>query len=201
MVKNKFFIFEGIDGSGKTSLIQKLKEYLPEELFFFTKEPCGTDIASEIEEILCKTTEKNDYLSQYLAFAMERSYHIKNYVLPSLKIKNVISDRFFYSSLGYHGNYLDTDIIKKIYYLTNHNIIVDIIFYCKIDPKIAIERIEKRKDNNFLDYAYAKKLEYISNTFDHLFNKKNPEKIVILDMTHPVEILAQKVIQKIKSIT
>lgn len=200
-LKKKFYIFEGIDGCGKTTLISKLKEVLPPDEFFFTKEPYGTNLKTEFSSILKETLEKEDHLAHYLGFATERSHHIKHYILPQqLNGKHVISDRFIFSSRVYQSDNVPLDTINTIYKLTNHGIEIDIIFYCKIDPEIAIKRIEERKNiqketNDFLDDFHKKRLHHISQKFDEcLLQGNTKEKVVVLDMNNPIDEIVKKVL-------
>lgn len=199
-LKKKFYTFEGIDGCGKTTLISKLKEILSPDEFYFTKEPCGTDLKTESLSILKKTSEKEDQLTQYLAFATERSYHIEHYILPQIKEKHVISDRFIHSSKAYQSGHVPRATIDKIYELTNRGIEIDLTFYCRIDPEIAIKRIEERnktqkETNDFLDDFHKKRLHHISQKFDEcLLQENTKEKVVVLDMNNPVDEIVKQVL-------
>jgi dTMP kinase len=195
-MKNCFYIFEGIDGSGKTSLINELKKKLNEKHFYFTKEPCGTIFAPYIKELINLTLQNNDYISQYLLFAAERSYHIKNIIIPKLNEGfNVISDRFFYSSLVYQGININSKIIETIYLMTNYNIIINKIFFCKISAENALQRIEKRNYNDNLDNHYKDKLFLLEKQYNKIFQDNNL--VITLDMTLPIQELIKIVIKEI----
>lgn len=193
---NSFIVFEGIDGSGKTTLVNYLKSKLTDKSFFFTKEPLGSDIAVSVKEILYYTTQHNDAISQMLAFALDRSCHIKQVVLPKLAAgMSVISDRFVYSSLAYQGMIIDRNIIQSIFSMTNYGLDADVIFFCDIDPHIALLRMKTRKDNNFLDSAYESKLYQLRDAYRTVFcNKKN---VITLDMSQSVEEIGDIVLTHI----
>lgn len=193
---NSFIVFEGIDGSGKTTLVNFLKSKLSGKDFFFTKEPLGSDIAVSVKEILYYTTQHNDAISQMLAFALDRSCHIKQVVLPKLAAgMSVISDRFVYSSLAYQGMIIDRNIIQSIFSMTNYGLDADVIFFCDIDPHIALLRMKTRKDNNFLDSTYESKLYQLRDVYcDIFFHKKN---VITLDMNQSVEVIGDIVLKYI----
>lgn len=184
MNKGKFIIFEGIDCSGKTTLVDNIKNYF-QDLIFFTKEPYGTDLKGEIKEIIRKSILKNDNMTTMLAFTLERSYHIKNYILPHLNRGiSVISDRFFLSTLAYQGISLPKILLKQVYEIIRQEIVIDKIFFCRISPDNALARMSQRKDNNFLDEYYYKRMRDLSLSYEEsLLEYQN---VVFLDMEKPL---------------
>jgi dTMP kinase len=197
-MKNNFYIFEGIDGCGKTSLIDALKEKVSEKNFYFTREPFGTDLKIQLKDLLHKTIDKNDYLTQYLLFATERSYHIKNIILPKLKEGvTVISDRFFYSSLAYQGMNIDEEIIQSIYDKTNQGITIKKIFFCTMSHNIALQRIEKRNLNDPLDEYFKNQLLLLSQRYQAIFSSL--DNVIYLDMNLPIPLLIEKVLKEINN--
>ncbi len=197
-MRNSFIVFEGIDGSGKTTLVNFLKSKLSDGKFFFTKEPLGSDISLSIKDILCHATQNNDVVSQVLAFALDRSYHIKQVVMPKLaEGLSVVSDRFVYSSLAYQGMLINRNLIQSIFSMTNHGVDADIIFFCDIDPQVALSRMKARKDNNFLDSVYESKLYQLRDGYRTVFfDKKN---VITLEMNQNVEEIGKTVLSYILS--
>jgi len=84
----KFITFEGIEGSGKTTQIKRVADYLAGENFqlVITQEPSGTDIGAKISDILfhrehvamCPETE-------LFLFCAARAQHVREVILPALK--------------------------------------------------------------------------------------------------------------------
>lgn len=195
-MKNYFYVFEGIDGSGKTTLINALKVRLFEKRFCFTQEPFGNDFSISLKDLLSKARSQDDYICQYLLFAAARAYHIKTIINPNLKNNyHVISDRFFYSSLVYQGSKIDENFIKLVYENSNYGVAVKKVFFCKIPYQIALDRIEKRNINDVLDDFYKSELSLLAERYDTLF--QNNSLVVVLDMNLPVEILVEKVLAEI----
>lgn len=191
-MKNCFYVFEGIDGSGKTTLIDALKKQLIEKSFYFTKEPFGTMFSFNIKSLLYEAISKNDYVSEYLLFAAARAHHIKTVILPYLNSNyHVITDRFFYSSMVYQGMHLDESFIDLVYKNSNYGLNVDKIFFCKISPEIALQRMERRNSDDVLDNHYKTKLSVLANRYNQLF-KDNPS-VVTLDMSLPINVLIEQI--------
>jgi dTMP kinase len=195
-MKNYFYVFEGIDGSGKTTLINALKLKLFKKPFYFTQEPFGNDFSVGLKDLLFKASSQNDYICQYLLFAAARSYHIKTIINTNLKNNyHVISDRFFYSSLVYQGLNIDENFIRLVYENSNYGVTVKKVFFCKIPYQIALERIEKRNINDLLDDIYKSELSLLAERYDMLF--QNDPLVVVLDMNLPIEVLIEKVLAEI----
>ena len=103
MKKGKFIVICGVEGSGKGTQINLIKEHFKgNDNIVFTREPGGTDIAEKIRDIILN--ENIDPLTEAYLFAAARREHIINKIKPSLEEgKTIICDRFVYSSLVYQG--------------------------------------------------------------------------------------------------
>lgn len=140
---------EGIDGSGKTTLAINLAKSLEQEGFpvRLTKEPGGTPVGQQLRTILQHQDQPLNHIAEYLLFAADRAQHFETIVLPSLAKKYiVISDRMADSSLVYqgYGRGLDKSMIKSINDWAMRGKHPDIVFYVRISPEQAIERLKKR---------------------------------------------------------
>ena len=74
-----FITFEGIEGSGKSSLIAKLKKYFKNSMIetFFSKEPGGTDLGKEIRNILLNPKSSISPESELLLLMADRAEHVQ----------------------------------------------------------------------------------------------------------------------------
>ena len=107
MVRGKFITFEGCEGSGKSTQLRLLSEYLDKEGidYILTREPGGSSISEQIRKIILDggNMEMCDECEAHL-YAAARIQHLKDTVIPALeKGKLVICDRFVDSSLAYQG--------------------------------------------------------------------------------------------------
>jgi dTMP kinase len=183
-MSNKFIVFEGIDGSGKTTLINELKKTIDIKKYFFTREPGGTDLKEHVYAALQLVSKTDESLIKYLLFASERAHHIKTKILPALQEKKiVISDRFVDSSYVYQGD-CSLNFMQRIFEESSFGIKPKITFFCKIKPQIAEQRILKRNNNNFLDEYYIKKLQTLHERYLKLY--KDREDVISIDMTAPL---------------
>ncbi len=102
-----FIVFEGLDGSGKSSLIQFLEKELIQrgKLFLRTREPGGTPLGEEIRELILKNQSHPPSIkAEALLYQASRAQHVDCVIRPALeKRKWVLCDRFSASSVAFQG--------------------------------------------------------------------------------------------------
>lgn len=158
MKKGLFISIEGPDGSGKTTQINLLRDFLVDNKLFdfdilFTREPGGTQIGEKIRDIILDNshTEMDD-LTEAMLYAAARAQHVEEVIKPALKQgKLVICDRFVDSSIAYqeYGRELGekVSIINKI---AVNQIMPYRTIFIDIDPELARNRIAESVSNNSL---------------------------------------------------
>lgn len=150
-----FITFEGGEGTGKTTLIVRLKEMLSKNYdVVSSREPGGSMIAEAIRDIILNP--KYDGVTPYteaLLLAAARAQHLDEVIIPALnQHKVVLCDRYIDSSLAYQGyaRQLGFDFILSInHYATLH--MPDLTFYIDLDPEVGISRISNREKYDRLD--------------------------------------------------
>lgn len=142
--------FEGIDGSGKSSLMQLLAEHLRGlgESVETTREPGGTPLGQELREILLRTKgEAPCPEAELLIYEADRAHHVQTKIKPLLEKGTwVLSDRFFDSSTAFQGagrklKISDVDWLNKFAaqgIVPQLTVLVD----CPVD--VASDRSQKR---------------------------------------------------------
>ena len=170
-MKGKFIVFEGIDGSGKTTQITQLSNWLNESdlipennQLVITREPGGTKLGQSIRSLLLDTSiEKSpDSITELLLYAADRAQHINEIIRPSLNKGDwIISDRFCGSTLAYqgYGRKLDIQLIKDLETIATQGITPDITFLLDIPVDESIKRRISRKD----DRIEKEGREFLSN--------------------------------------
>jgi len=157
-MKGKFVVIEGIDGSGKTTVIKVLKKILERRKYKVkvTKEPTNGLVGRAIYEYIRKES-KRDLIIEALLFAADRRWHNLKIIIPSLDIYDfVISDRYIFSSLAYQtvDDVVDEGFINEI----NKNIIMpNIAFFIDVPPEVSLRRL-KRRLNIFEELGYLRKV-------------------------------------------
>ncbi len=192
---------EGIDGSGKSSLCNGLEKALSIVMpVLLTKEPGGTALGKKLRTLLHDKEVPLCSKAEFLLFASDRAQHFEELVLPTLESgTTVISDRMADSSLVYqgYGRGLDVTLLKTInaWAMCNHT--PDIIFYLKISPELAYQRIAQR---NLPLTSFEKEVTFMHSLaagFDALFETQ--KNVVFLDATQSNEILVQEAVAIIQT--
>ncbi|MBQ4098547.1 MAG: dTMP kinase [Clostridia bacterium] len=144
--KGYFITLEGCEGSGKSTQLKKLEEFLKDSGvdFIFTREPGGTPIAEQIRKIILdgNNTQMCDE-TEALLYASARVQHIKEKIIPSKKEgKIVICDRYIDSSFAYqaYARGLGMDFIKGVNVYAVENCMPDLTLFLDISPEDAFAR-------------------------------------------------------------
>ncbi|MFW5885878.1 MAG: dTMP kinase [Halanaerobium sp.] len=146
MAEGFFITFEGIEGSGKTTQINLLADYLQQKGFevVVSREPGGTDLGEKIRQLLLDTQyDSMDYRTEILLYAADRAQHVKEIIKPALKQgKIVISDRFADSNLAYQaaGRGLDYELVYQINDWVIDSTWPDLTLLLDIDIKEGLKR-------------------------------------------------------------
>ena len=189
-----FITFEGPDGSGKTTQINKLVKFLEESNvpFVFTREP-GTQhskASGKIREILVDKENQIPPLTEAMLFAADRKMHLDQVILPALKEnKLVICDRYVDSSLAYQGagRQLGIEKIKLLNEIAIESKYPDYTFFFDLKPEDSKLRINNREESrdrfelsgeSFNERVYQGYLDVI---------KLFPERFVIIDASKPID--------------
>ncbi|RKD28826.1 dTMP kinase [Thermohalobacter berrensis] len=191
-MKGLFITVEGPDGSGKSTQIKLLSEYLQDKGYdiVITREPGGTKISEDIREIILD--DKNTGMSpvtEALLYAASRAQHVYEKVIPALKEgKIIICDRFVDSSLVYQGiaRGLGIEKIKEINEFAIQGIKPDVTLFLNIDPELASLRRRARQNQDRLE---KESIEFHKKVYDGYLRltKMYPERIKIIDASKSIE--------------
>ena len=147
-MKNKkgyFVTLEGGEGSGKSTQLKLLEDYLDKGGYdvIYTREPGGTPISEEIRKILLggKNVEMSDE-TEALLFAAARAQHIKEKILPAIaEGKTVVCDRYVHSALVYQGYARGLgEFVEKVNSYALENCMPDVTIFLDITPERAFAR-------------------------------------------------------------
>ena len=186
MKRGKFIVFEGIDGSGKTTYARRLAEALstPEKEAHFTFEPTKYVIGSLIRKVITHEIEMNEQSIAAL-FAADRLDHIQNPDYGMLQYLNnghhVISDRYYLSSYAYHVPHVTLPWVIEANSIAASLLKADITFFINISVETSLHRIS----NNRSQFDLFENKERISQVRENYFNAiekvRDSENIIIID--------------------
>lgn len=148
-----FVTFEGGEGVGKSTQMQKLSAFLVRRQInhIVTREPGGSPVAEDIRILLVRGQEnKMDALTEYLLFSAARRDHLLHTIHPALARNQwVICDRFYDSSCVYQGfaQGLAVSFMQQVYNQLAGDFEPHLTFILTCDPKQALERALARAHN------------------------------------------------------
>ena len=146
MIIKNYIVFEGIDGSGTTTQVKALANHFAPEKTFVTAEPTNMETGKFLRRMLKGEFAVDEKTASYL-FAADRCEHIygKNGIMEHAHAgKIIISDRYFFSSLAYQS----VSCGKELPELLNSPFpLPEWLFYMKIAPEAALERVAHRGNN------------------------------------------------------
>jgi dTMP kinase len=155
-----FITLEGPEGSGKTSHIPYLVEFLREKGYavFPTREPGGTSIGEQIREVLhsLKNTEMHPR-TETLLYQAARAQFVEQVVRPRLALGEIIlSDRYADSTLAYqgYGHQQDLEQVRVLIRYATGGLVPDLTVLLDVDVEIGLKRKKKADEWNRLD-AYT----------------------------------------------
>lgn len=201
----KYYAFEGIDGSGKTTQVHQLAAYFKQQgkEVLITKEPTQNVVGELIHKVIYKKISMPSMALQHL-FAADRSLHLETEVIPALKKGTiVISDRSLWSAVAYGISDLNLADNEKERLLVAHNvlalyggyIIPDKTFVIDVPYTTAIDRVEKRGEGKTL-YEKAAILSRVQKEYEWLANKFS-DVLKIIDGTQNIETVYNAIIKNI----
>lgn len=166
----KFFVVEGIDGSGKSTATLKLVQYLNEHKCptIHTYEPYGSFITSTIYDVLYKRLPEPDPRIMATLFTAARMHHIEHVIKPAINDGlNVVSDRYIFSTFAYNTDIqtrggIENDHVE-FYYPPDH------IFYLACSPQIAVERSQQKKGKKSIFDEDVNRLTTIAEVYKSMF--------------------------------
>lgn len=141
-----FISFEGLDGSGKTTQVQRLASWLRthHRRVITLREPGGTRIGDAIRAILHDRNNTNmDARTELLLYCASRAQLIAEQVRPHLNGGGIVlSDRYADSTLAYqgYGRGLDMDFLHRLLAFATQGITPDLTLYFDVDPERALQR-------------------------------------------------------------
>ncbi len=198
-----FITFEGGEGSGKSTQLQLLKEWLNPLLdkpAVFTREPGGTEGAEAIRDLLVTgAVDRWDKLTETLMYMAARRDHLQRVIWPSLEEGRwVVSDRFVDSTICYqgYGHNINLETLWSMYNVIAGDFMPDLTFYLDVDSEIGLKRTSERsgkeaEENRFesIDISFHKRLRAGFLTLA----EQNPDRYVVIDAHRSIQAIQQTI--------
>lgn len=205
MKKGMIISFEGPDGAGKTTVLERLVPLLQSCLkkdIVTTREPGGVEIAERIRDVILDVNHTNmDSKTELLLYIAARRQHLIEKVLPAIEAgKIVLIDRFIDSSVAYQGagRGLDKNEISWLNHYAIESYEPDLTLYFDVDSEVGLARIEQNKGRevNRLDLEELDMHQRVRQGYLDIA-AQNKERIVTIDASQPLDDVVEDALQTI----
>lgn len=182
--KGIFITFEGVEGAGKTTQVQRLATALGPDVIR-TREPGGTPISERIRDLFF-TSDGITPMTELLLIAAARAQHVEELVCPALAANQiVICDRFIDASVAYQGyrGGIDLELINQLNRAATGGLMPDLTFVLDLPPEIGLQRQQQGGVHcNRLDKESLKSHRKVREGY--LFvAKSDPNRVKLIDAT------------------
>ncbi len=195
-----FIVFEGIDGSGKTTQINKLYNALSERgiSVHITREPTESEMGKLLRKYLTGEL-KTDLKAIAALFAADRLDHIscEGGIKENLSSGNVVlCDRYYLSSFAYQSIDCDLDWIVALNREARSTARPDLHIFLDVDAQKSMERVNKRGEAELFEQLDRQK-QIRENFFKLMDTYKDEENILVLDGSRDPDEIAEDVLENV----
>jgi dTMP kinase len=199
MEQSVFITFEGPEGSGKTTQIRLLSQYLAERGLnvLQLREPGSTPIGDQIRDVLHDMkNQAMDPRAELLLYSAARAQLVAQVIRPHLAAGGiVISDRFADSTMAYqgYGHGLDLDVLREITRFATGGLKPGLTLYLDIDPEHGLARRNSNNEEwNRMDALALDFHRRVCEGYEKLMAAE-PERWVRIDANQPIEAVQQAI--------
>lgn len=201
-----FITFEGIDGSGKSTQLRLLNNFLRANGWnpVITREPGGTPVGLRLRAALLDATEQVDPLTELLVFAADRAQHVRRVIRPALEAgMTVISDRYADATIAYQGagRGFSPQLIAEIIYLATEGLKPDLTVLFDVGIEESTNRTTRRSTGRNAANKPGRDRLDIENAEFHgrvreaylQIARDEPERVIVIDASGPLESTQEQV--------
>ena len=197
--KKPLIVFEGIEGSGKTTLINHISSYLRKQNIKFIKlrEPGGNKNSEIIRKLILNKKNKFNKITDLMLYFAARNENVENVLKNNYKKKIILLDRFTDSTLAYQhfGMGINKSLINILNKFLIKNIKPTITFLNIVNMKNLTLRLKKRKHKNRYDVFKTKFYKKVQNGYLKL--SKNKSNYILIDSNDKLKYNKKKVLDNI----
>ncbi len=200
-----FITLEGGDGSGKSTQMGALTEWLEERghTVVQAREPGGTELGLELREIILHRRGYIAPRSEALLYAADRAHNIATVVRPALERGDVvIQDRYLDSSVAYQGagRVLDPTEVREVSLWATEGLLPHLTVLLDLDPAVGRERLDASRTR--YDRLEAEESEFHKRVRAAYLAlaAAEPARFLVLDATSPVDVLQASIRDRVSAL-
>lgn len=196
-----FITFEGIDGSGKSTQLRLLADFLEQAGcdILLTREPGGTPVGNRLRGALLDAHEEVDPLTELLVFAADRAQHVRRVLRPALESGRIVfSDRYADATRAYQGagRGFSPELIAEIIQLATEGLKPDLTVLFDLSVEDSTARTQRRGNGaqrgDRLDAEDDDFHVRVRNAYLQLA-RAEPERIKIVNTNQPADVTHERV--------
>jgi dTMP kinase len=199
---------EGIEGCGKSSLIEQLKQKLPvlypQKTFHFFREPGATPWGEKVRALLLDAQLERSTLSEVFLFISARAELNQQCIKPLLEKSDqvIILDRYFDSTYAYQGfvQGIDLNYLKSLHQTPGLNLVPKKTLYLKISAQTSLMRQQIRNQTkDYFEQWGLDKIQKLVSGFDTLA-KDSPQRFSIIDAELSMDKVLEDSLNSLKGV-
>lgn len=154
---SRFIVFEGPNGSGKTTVLERLRSKYHSQIKF-TREPGGSRIGETIREILLRPDAQIEPFAELFLILADRAEHVQ---ALKTETRPIISDRYYYSTIAFQGSGrgLGEEFTQKLCSMVTQGLVPQLVVLLDVDPQIGLLR---KRNEGRLDRFEQEEIEFHS---------------------------------------
>lgn len=183
-MNGRLIVFEGVEGCGKTTQLQRSHQWLQLSLsVIITREPGGTDLGSDLRQLLLTPKQPIYNSTELLLYAADRAQHVEELLKPELASGTIVlCDRYVDSTVAYqgYGRGLSRSLIEELNYIATGGLESDLTIWLDIDVAVSLAR---KQQQGVRDRIEQEKIEFhrrVQQGYAELADA-NPNRIVRVD--------------------
>lgn len=192
----RLIVFEGVEGSGKTTQLQQCSDWLKTSEFgnsipvVVTREPGGTSLGLELRQLLLSGQSSSiQNRTELLLYAADRAQHVEEFLKPKLAQGAIIlCDRYTDSTVAYqgYGRGLDLSLIEQLNQIATGGLNSDLTLWLDVDAEIGLKRARQRGKADRMEQADLEFHQRVQQGFKELA-ASYPQRIVRIDASKSQE--------------
>jgi thymidylate kinase len=186
-MRGLFVTFEGVEGSGKTTVAKAIAENLRQKglTVVVTAEPGDTSVGRQIRQLLATVDERTAWTETFL-FLADRAEHVAKVIKPALERGEIVlCDRFTDSTIAYQGFGLGLPLewLTQLNSIATNGLVPDLTLLLDIDPEMGLKRSQRETvfERRSLDFHQRVRWGYL------WLAKQEPHRVKVIDASQPLE--------------
>lgn len=209
-MQGRLIVFEGGEGGGKTTQIQRAQQWLVESGWLerlqakgcvrelvVTREPGGTVLGQSIRRLLLEKSDQEilQDKTELLLYAADRAQHVEGFLRPHLEAGALIlCDRYTDSTVAYqgYGRGLDLQLIEQLNQIATNGLSSDLTIWLDLEVEIGLTRTQRRGESDRIEQADRGFHERVRQGFSKLAHQ-HPHQIVRIDASQTETQVTQQI--------